>query len=215
MAPASKNPKSTHTLPGVSRETIERLSDYWDLLCKWRGSINLVGPDMGDGWQRHLADSAQLFEAVKSIAGPKFDLGSGGGFPGMVLAIMGITEFTLIESVGKKCVFLRQAARATDTNVDIFQGRIENFKPPSKANLITARALAPLDKLLEYAYPLLAPGGQCVFLKGAKLHEELTESQKRWHMAVKITPSGTDSTGRVVIIEGLEPIHGRNEHALE
>ncbi|MDP6841888.1 MAG: 16S rRNA (guanine(527)-N(7))-methyltransferase RsmG [Rhodospirillales bacterium] len=199
----------THAqLEDVSRETLDRLGQYVALLVQWQKKINLVGGGETDNiWRRHILDSAQLLKLARGIDGPKLDLGSGAGFPGMVLAILGVPEITLIESNARKCVFLRQVARVTETPVKIFQGRAEAFAAPAPARLITARALAPLDKLLDLAFPLLAPDGSCIFLKGASFRQELTESHKRWHMNTEILPSQGDASGRIVIIKGLEPIH--------
>ena len=95
----------------------------------------------------------------------------------------------------------------TETPVDIFEGRLEDYRPPVPARAITARALAPLDKLLDMVYPLLAADGVCLFLKGRNFKQELTDSRKRWHINAEILPSESDSSGRIVIIKGLEPIH--------
>lgn len=195
-------------LEDVSRETLDRLGQYVALLAQWQKNINLVGGGETDNvWRRHILDSAQLLKLAKAIDGPKLDMGSGGGFPGMVLAILGVPEITLIESNARKCVFLRQVARLTNTPVDIFNGRVEDYAAIIPARLITARALASLDILLRLAYPLLAADGTCIFLKGASFRQELTESQKRWHINSEILPSESDTSGRIVIIKGLEPIH--------
>jgi 16S rRNA (guanine527-N7)-methyltransferase len=204
------DPQTLLALGDVSRETLDRLKLYVSHLNQWQSKLNLIGASEIDHiWGRHILDCAQLMPLIKPIHGPKLDLGSGAGFPGMVLAILGISDFTLIESNTRKCVFLRQAARLTETSVEIFEGRAEDYKPNVPAQVITARALASLDKLFAIAYPLLAPDGVCLFLKGQNFKQELTDSRKRWHINTDIHPSGTDSSGRILIMKGLEPIHAQ------
>lgn len=189
----------------VSRETLERLDRYADLLDRWHKMMSLVsGASLQDMWRRHFFDSAQLFNLLPANPSPLVDLGSGAGFPGLVLAIMGVPNVTLIESSRKKCSFLQEVARETDTDVEIFAGRIEQFRAPELARTITARALAPLDKLLELAEPLLAPGGQYLFMKGARAEEELTVAQKKWHIEVERIRSLSDDQATILRITGLK-----------
>lgn len=189
----------------VSRETLERLDRYADLLDRWHKMMSLVsGASLQDMWRRHFFDSAQLFNLLPANPSPLVDLGSGAGFPGLVLAIMGVPNVTLIESSRKKCSFLQEVARETDTEVEIFAGRIEQFRAPEPARTITARALAPLDKLLELAEPLLAPGGQYLFMKGARAEEELTVAQKKWHIEVERIRSLSDDQATILRITGLK-----------
>ena len=178
----------------VSRETREKLIVYIDLLAKWQRRINLVGPKtMQDVWRRHVLDSAQLYKFVNNKGGPLLDLGSGGGFPGLVLSIMGVSNIALLESSQKKCSFLGEVIRQTGCDAVVFKGRIEDYPIKNAGKLITARALAPLEDLLEWSYPLLAVGGECLFLKGKNYEDELTSSGKRWTMEVKIHPSLSDA----------------------
>ncbi len=195
-------------LGDVSRETLDRLKSFVDHLTQWQSKLNLIGASEIDHiWDRHILDSAQLITLIEPIHGPKLDLGSGAGFPGMVLAILGVPDFTLIESSTRKCVFLRQAARLTETNVGIFEGRVEDYETTEPAQVITARAVAPLDKLFAMAHPLLAADGVCVYLKGQNFKQELTDSRKRWHINADIHPPEGDSSGRILVIRGLEPTH--------
>ena len=128
---------------GVSRETLERLTIYADLLVKWQAKINLVGPEtLADLWSRHMLDSAQLFPLIRPDAKRLVDLGSGAGFPGLVLGVMGAPDVHLVESDARKCAFLREAARLTGTTVTIHNKRIEQVAPLG-ADVVTARALAP------------------------------------------------------------------------
>ncbi|MBT3550479.1 MAG: 16S rRNA (guanine(527)-N(7))-methyltransferase RsmG [Rhodospirillaceae bacterium] len=202
------DPQTLSRLGNVSRETLDRLKSYVDHLSQWQSKLNLIGSsEINHIWDRHILDCAQLIPMIKPIHGSKLDLGSGAGFPGMVLAILGVSDFTLIESNTRKCVFLRQAARLTETSAEIFDGRVEDYKSTEPARVITARALAPLDKLFAMAHPLLAADGVCILLKGQNFKQELTDSRKRWHINVEIHPSESDSSGRILIIKGLEPIH--------
>ncbi len=194
-------PEEFHTKSGVSRETLERLRLYADLLVKWQARINLVGPDtLPDQWSRHFLDSAQLFPLIPASARRLVDLGSGAGFPGLVLAVMGAPDVHLVESDARKCAFLREVARVTDTPVTILNKRIEQV-PGLKADVVTARALAPLEKLLVWAEPHLAPGGCCLFLKGRGAEDELTATAKEWNITPRRVPSVTDPAGLVLQLE--------------
>lgn len=187
----------------VSRETMERLIAYRDLLAKWQRAVNLISKgDLPDIWRRHFLDSAQLMPFLPPLThSPRIiaDLGSGAGFPGLVLAILGAGEVHLIESDGRKCAFLAEAARITAAPVKVHNIRLgEKGPPPIKADIVTSRALAPLEKLLEYAAPLLKPGGVCLFLKGAGAADELTAAGKVWNMRVEKLPSRTSGEGLIL-----------------
>lgn len=184
----------------VSRETQERLATYVALLTKWNAKINLVGPaTLPDVWRRHILDSAQIHDQVVD-AGVLVDLGSGAGLPGLILAILGGPHVHLIESDIRKCAFLHEAARVTGTKVTIHNKRIE-AAPAIEADIVTARALAPLAHLLDHAVRFLKPGGKCVFLKGARQADELTEARKTWHMHVTERPSRSDPSGTILEVE--------------
>lgn len=196
---------------GVSRETLDRLGAYADLLVKWQKSINLVGAStLADLWRRHFLDSAQLYPHLPHDSQPLFDLGSGAGFPGLVLAIMGVPDVCLVESDGRKAAFLREVIRATGVSASVHVGRIEAFHPKEKARVITSRALASLDKLLDFAEPLLASEGVCLFLKGQKAREELTDSEKKWKISADLRESVTDPEGVILRIDRIERHHGFN-----
>ena len=191
-------------LAHVSRETLELLKIYADLLAKWQKRINLVAPStLPDLWRRHMLDSAQLSHYIPDQPGPLLDLGSGAGFPGLVLALLGRPNIHLVERNAEKCVFLGEVARLTETSVTIHHCSIENLQKENFARFITARAVAPLPKLLDLAAPLLAKKGECFFLKGKKARQELTESRKKWKMTVKTYPSLTDPSGTLLKIGGL------------
>lgn len=189
---------------GVSRETIQRLTAYADLLVKWQQRINLVSAaTLEDLWRRHMLDSAQLLPLLPTGRRSVADLGSGAGFPGLVLAILGVPEMHLIESDQRKCIFLTEAARVAGlkggTDVIIHNRRIEAISG-LEVGAVTARACAPLDQLLSYAQKFLWHGGKALFLKGAAVEEELTAAHKNWTMEVERFPSASDPTGCILRI---------------
>lgn len=196
-------PAAFREATGVSRETLRRLEVYAALLEKWSGAINLVGRGtLGDLWRRHMLDSAQLFPLIPPEARTLVDLGSGAGFPGMVLAIMGVASVHLIESDKRKCAFLAEVARQTGAAVTIHPVRIDKM-PAMTADVITARALANLPELLDLAEKFVSKHSILLFLKGRRVDEELTRARERWNMRSRQIPSQTDSDG---IILGLEAI---------
>jgi 16S rRNA (guanine527-N7)-methyltransferase len=210
--PAPLDPAAFRTRTGVSRETLQRLGIYAGLLVKWQRAVNLVARDsLEDLWRRHILDSAQLKPLLppQPATGPRVvvDLGSGAGFPGMVLAILGAGDVHLIESHRRKCAFLAEVARATGTRVFIHAARLEELAP-WPAHVVTARALAPLSRLLGLAAPFLGPGGVCLFLKGRKVEEELTAAGKEWKMRVERIPSVSDPAGTILRLGNIS--RGRN-----
>jgi 16S rRNA (guanine527-N7)-methyltransferase len=194
----------------VSRETLARLEAYAELLTRWSTRINLVGRDtLGDLWRRHMLDSAQLLPLVPDNAQSLIDLGSGAGFPGLVLAILGGRGVELVESDSRKAAFLREAARITEANVAIRPCRIAAV-PPHAVDVVTARALAPLDRLLDLAWPFIAPPTICLFPKGERAEQELTLARKRWTMSASMQASIADPRGVVLHLSEIvrEPHRG-------
>jgi 16S rRNA (guanine527-N7)-methyltransferase len=193
------SPEDFQVLTSVSRETLGRFESYAALLVKWQKAINLVGPKtLDDIWRRHFLDSAQLWSLLPAGTRVVADLGSGAGFPGLVLALLGVPEVHLIESDQRKSVFLRETARELGLLVKVHAARAETVSGLD-ADLVTARALAPLDALLELAAPFLrAKRGYCLFLKGAEAERELTDSPKRRNMRVDRFPSITDPRGSIL-----------------
>lgn len=190
----------------VSRETQEALDRFVALLLRWNPTVNLLAQsDEPNVWDRHIADSLQLVPLVTSPPERAIDLGTGAGFPGLILALATGIQFDLIEADQRKAAFLREAARATGACVRIHATRIEAAKV-APAALITARALAPLPKLLELAAPLLAPGGMCLFMKGANADAELTHAATEWQMQADGIPSRTASGARILRITGLSRV---------
>lgn len=188
----------------VSRETMGRLKIYAALLVKWQGRMNLVGPaTMSDLWRRHFLDSAQLAPLLPSLDIELLDFGSGAGFPGLVLAVMGVRSVHLVEANTRKCAFLREAARETGVNIHIHNARIEALTPWS-VDVVTARALAPLPRLMEHADPYMAPNSICLFLKGKRHKDELTKAQKLWDIRVHTLKSSVDPEGVILQVERLD-----------
>jgi 16S rRNA (guanine527-N7)-methyltransferase len=198
-------------LTPVSRETAARLDRFVALLLDWQRRINLIAPSTeAKAWTRHVADSLQLL-ALAPEARRWVDLGSGGGFPGLVIACALAdtegAEVHLVESNAKKAAFLREASRATGAPAVIHAARIEDFvdNAPEGLEVVTARALAPLVDLLASAYPLLQRGASGLFPKGQAAASELTDAGKRWKIRASLEVSRTDPQARIVVVRGLEP----------
>ncbi len=192
---------------GVSRETLQRLQAYVDLLRRWNRRINLVSAEsLKDVWRRHILDSAQLIRHIDPDARVLVDLGSGAGLPGLVLAVLGVPEVHLIEADQRKAAFLREATRVTNTSVTIHAARIDSV-PAFPADFVTARALAPLSELLAWSAPFVGETTVCLFLKGQGLRDELTAAQRKWIMRTQILASLADPTGHILRVEGLRAAH--------
>jgi len=195
----------------VSRETLAHLKLYASMLTDWNERQNLVSSNsLNDLWRRHFLDSAQLVELIPATAVSLVDLGSGAGFPGLVLAEMlrDRAEFraVLYESIGKKVAFLQSVAeRLKLSTVEIRQSRVETAAPEA-FDLITARALAPLDRLLDYAQRFWGPGTRALFLKGQNVEAELTEAHKSWSMELERHPSRSDASGVILEIRELHRV---------
>lgn len=194
-------------LGNVSRETFHKLELYHQLLLKWQKKINLVSPTtISNAWERHFFDSVQLFYLLSDEDKTIFDLGSGAGFPGLVLSIMGKSGISLIEVDQKKCSFLFEVIRQTFSNAKIINQRIEKVNFDKKANVITSRACASLNELLNYSYPLLSLNGRCLFLKGKDWEKEIEEAQRKWMFHVKHYPNRVSGDGCVLEINSITPI---------
>jgi len=216
------DPQSTFAVDGpeafakafdVSRETIHRLERYEELLSEWQSWTNLIAKStLPDVWTRHFADSAQL-----TLLAPKarlwLDLGSGAGFPGLVVAILKADDpdfkMHLIESNQRKCRFLAEVAAAIDAPVEIHPVRIEHFPRNSLSEapqIVSARALAPLPKLLGLAAPLFDAETRGLFMKGRDASREIDEAKKDWRFEVKTHPSLTSKESSVVDVTGLRSL---------
>ncbi len=201
----------------VSRETLQRLSIFADLLPKWQSRMNLVADSTLDQiWKRHMLDSAQIIPLIRKYY-PELDkpvwldLGSGAGFPGMVAAIMGAGPVEMVESNTKKCSFLRQVLVQTGTEAKIHNCRIEDM-PVKLANIITARALAPLPELLNLAHKFIGPETEFWLLKGQDVEEELTEATIYWNMEVEIHLSLSDPNGRILRVRKVRRKDGKKDN---
>jgi 16S rRNA (guanine527-N7)-methyltransferase len=189
---------------------VERLEAYAALLLRWNRTINLIGrADEAYLWRRHVADSLQLMPLLAPALSerPEFavDLGSGGGLPGLVLAIATDIPFHLVESDARKAAFLREAARAVAAPVAVHTARVESVRLPPTP-VITARALAPLAQLLAWAHPLLRLDGRCLFPKGRNAESELTAARAQWNMRVERTPSLTDPAATILQISEIRRV---------
>ncbi len=207
-------------LAPVSRETLARIDRFVGVLLEWQQHTNLIARSTVPSlWTRHIADSLQLLALAqdrrpKSERGPLIwvDLGSGAGFPGLVvacaLADQKGAEVHLVESIGKKARFLGEAAKAAGVPVHVHAMRIADFvkRAPRRIDIVTARALAPLPKLLSEAYPLLKRGARGLFPKGQDVAAELTEAAKCWNIKASLAESRTDPRSRVVIVESAEKL---------
>ncbi len=189
-------------------ESVERLSALVETLDKWIKTHNLIGPkERARLWRRHILDSAQIWSHVDRGAPANWvDLGSGAGFPALVLAAtdsMQAHKFTLVESNGKKCSYLRAAGRAANLNIDVKNARIEDVSRETYG-YVTSRALADLPRLLGHAYSLLAKKASCVFLKGKEIEAEIEASKAEWDFEYELYPSLSHPDGRIIVIRNLQ-----------
>jgi 16S rRNA (guanine527-N7)-methyltransferase len=199
----------------VPRETIHRLTRFAELLAHWRKRTNLVAPStLPTLWSRHFADSAQLTTLAPN-ARLWLDLGSGAGFPGLVIAILktGTPDFRmhLVESNRKKCAFLAEVARATKAPVDIHAMRIEDLAESANRlapDVVSARALAPLPRLFEMAAPFFTADTRGLFLKGHEAEAEVDEARREWDFTARFVPSLTAQTSHIVEVTSLRPRDG-------
>jgi 16S rRNA (guanine527-N7)-methyltransferase len=198
-------------LTPVSRETLERLDRFVEFLREWQPKVNLIAAaTLPEVWTRHIADSLQLLPLAPQ-ARVWVDLGSGAGFPGLVVgcALAGVPGACvhLVESNAKKAAFLRAAVRGTGAAALVHHERIEDFANAfdAVADVVTARALAPLRALLGLAFPLLKSGALGLFPKGQYVEAELTEAAKSWNIQASLVPSKSSPESRIVIVRGLAP----------
>lgn len=213
------NPGEFGQMFDVSRETVERFEIYADLLVRWQKTINLVAPKtLDDVWHRHFADSAQLWSFIPSNAKSLVDVGSGGGFPGLVLAILAIEKrslnaelgplhVTLVESDTRKAAFLRDVARQTSIAVDIMSTRIESITKSGNVvstDVITSRALAPLSRLFDLVVPLFEPETVALFPKGRNVGQEVEVARSAWTFDFQLEPSITEVDARIAVIHHLK-----------
>ncbi len=200
----SLGPAGFARVTNVSRETLERLAAYVELLGMWNSRINLVGRHtMGDIWRRHILNSAQLYPLLPARTRILVDLGSGAGLPGLILAVMGVAEVHLIEADQRKAAFLREAIRVTGVSAFVHADRIEKV-PGFFADAITARAVADLRQLIEISEKFRTSRTLCLFLKGESAAEELAAAQNSWRMRATSLPSRSDPRGSILKLEALQ-----------
>lgn len=192
----------------MTPEAQDKLKHYQALLLKWQRAVNLVSPGtLAESWERHFLDSAQVADYLPSGPCVLADLGSGAGFPGLVLTMLRPDiSVHLIESDDKKCQFLRTVSRETSVTVTVHTQRVESCYADVKPAVITARALASLDNLLALCWPWAEenPGLQMVFLKGERAAEEIAEAQKSFAFSCETFPSATDAKARILRISSLQ-----------
>ena len=200
----------TVALP-ISALAAERLQVFVGLLGKWNRAINLVSPtSLADVWTRHVADSAQVLDCAPVRRKHWLDLGAGAGFPGVVVSLISAdtdnpVAVTLVESDHRKAAFLSTVSRETGVPMKVEAARIEAVSP-QQANIVSARALAPLVKLCEFTERHLAPDGTALFLKGGHYDTEITEARRVWSFWLDVRASRTDPTGAVLIMKDLRRV---------
>jgi 16S rRNA (guanine527-N7)-methyltransferase len=182
------------------------LAVFVELLRKWNATINLIGAaDLPLLWPRHIEDSLQLGVVSGPLPPRAIDLGSGAGFPGLVLAIGYGIEVELIEQDQRKAAFLREAVLVTGAPARVHAMKFERVKLPPTP-LVVSRALAPLPVLLHLAYPLLADDGICIFPKSLGADTEITQAERQWSMRIDRFASRTDANGLILRVRDLRPI---------
>jgi 16S rRNA (guanine527-N7)-methyltransferase len=204
-------PAEFQTLTGASDAAMADLTLFLARLTEANAVMNLVGPDsIPDFWNRHAWDSAQLLDLAPD-AQTWADLGAGAGFPGVVLAILlkgrSGSHVWLIDSLGKRCRFLQSIVDELALPATVINGRAED--QALKVDVVTARAVAPMERLLGYAQPYVRAGAQAVFLKGEKAEAELLEARKVWHLDAELAVSRSDTRGRIVTVRSLRRVTTR------
>ena len=187
----------------VSRETFEKLEIYANLLLRWQFKINLISTNsLKQAWHRHFLDSAQIFSILPKKATSAIDVGTGAGFPGLVLSIMGLENVQLVEQNKKKCAFLYEVIRETEATASVHPCKIEKL-PIKDYDVVLARAFMALDGLLKVVSPFFGKDTLGIFPKGLKVNQELTAASKNWKMKTAIKQSITSPDGKIVLVKDL------------
>ena len=187
----------------VSRETIEKLETYANLLVRWQSKINLISTNsLQQAWHRHFLDSAQIYSMSPKKAASAVDVGAGAGFPGLILSIMGMKNVQLVEQNKKKCAFLYEVIRETEATATVHSCKIQNL-PVKDYDIVLARAFMPLDGLLKAVSPFFGKDTLGIFPKGSKVNQELTAASKNWKMKTAIKQSITSPDGKIVLVKDL------------
>ncbi len=209
MSP-NTNPSAIFEQQNVSRGTMDKLEHYHAMLIKWQKAVNLVSnKSLPDAWERHFEDSAQLLPYIPKTTKTLVDIGSGAGFPGLVLAILRPDiNVHLVESDQKKCQFLKNVSRETESDANIHANRIETMHDELTPDLITARALASLILLFDYCYPWAQKNKSLtlLLLKGIKSTEEIIQAKEKYNFDIEEFPSLTDQNARILKITNLQKI---------
>ena len=205
--PDAFGPDAFASATGASSAEMGDLESFRALLGEWNTRMNLVGPSgLTQFWLRHAYDSAQLLHVEHSVRSWA-DVGAGAGFPGVVLAILskrrGDARVHLIEATGKRIRFLETVCNALALPAMVHHGRAEALAPPADIEVVTARACAPLTRLLGYTESFFQAGARGVFLKGREVEAEVSEAQRSWKFRAELLPSHSDPSGRILRIEGL------------
>ncbi|MEM9641021.1 MAG: 16S rRNA (guanine(527)-N(7))-methyltransferase RsmG [Pseudomonadota bacterium] len=201
--------KPSKGLFDVSRETVRRLEHYLAETRKWSAKINLISSSsQEDAWQRHIVDSAQLWRLCQKTSGTWLDLGSGGGFPALVNAVIALEQapdlkFLCVESDGRKSVFLQKIIQTYGLNATVLNARIQDISPVS-ADIVSARAFSPLAQIFKVAFDHINSGTVFLLPKGRTYHDELTESQKGWSFEYEAVPSITNAESAVLVVKDLK-----------
>ncbi|MFO1189347.1 MAG: 16S rRNA (guanine(527)-N(7))-methyltransferase RsmG [Alphaproteobacteria bacterium] len=199
-------PDAFQARTGVSRETLNCLRSYAQILERWNQSINLVaGSTLADPWRRHFLDSAQLVPLIPPAAKILVDFGSGAGFPGLIIAAMTELDVHLVERDSRKAVFLQEVMRVSGIKATLHRENVETLALPP-ADVVTARAFAPLVEICGLAHRFLRSEGIALLLKGRNVDEELTLARKKWKMQHKSVASQSDPSGVILVIGGLRPV---------
>jgi len=199
---------SSVTSSDVSRETMEKLGVFVDLLARWNSKINLVGPStLQDVWDRHIVDSAQLLATI--TPGPSanwIDVGSGAGLPGLVISILlqdaDPIDMYLVEADGRKAAFLRTVRRELDLNLGIHNERVETLSVPA-VDILSARAFAPLERTLSLCEHIICPNTVCIMPKGRRFESEIMAARTTWDFTVTATQSITQEGAAILRLEGI------------
>jgi 16S rRNA (guanine527-N7)-methyltransferase len=192
----------------VSRKTYTDLETFQNMVLEWNNKFNLISKSSAeDIWNRHILDSLQLLKFISNKAEKLYDFGSGAGFPGMVLAIATKDIFpnlkvSLMESIRKKTTFLNEVKTKLNLDVDIYNERVENLEL-TKADIITSRAMASLEKLLNYAYPFCKKETELLFLKGKTWEDEIKTALIKWKFDYESFESITDKDGKILFIKNI------------
>ncbi len=192
----------------VSRETIQDLETFSTLVTKWTPKINLIAKSSADDiWDRHIIDSVQIYKYAPKQFGTWVDLGSGGGFPGIVMAVLGkakqpTARFVLVESDQRKAAFLRTAIRELGVSAEVVAERIE-AAPPQEADVVSARALTPLSGLLPLVSRHIAANGIALLHKGKQASQEVAEARKQATFELEDHASFTDPQARILAIQRI------------